>query len=390
MNLVIHGGTVLLTEGKRIENGSVIIEGKKIKEIVENYTPKEGEKVIDASGLFVTPGLIDPHSHVSVWNEGEGPPGEDGNEMTDPITPYLRAIDAVYHTDLGFEDALQGGITALGVCSGSANVIGGEVAALKTKPGTLFDKLIKEPVAMKMALGENPKRVYGAEKKTPSTRMGNAYMMRNAFVEAQNYLAKLEAYEKDEKKDEKAPPERDLGMESMVKLLKKEIPAKIHAHRADDIITAVRICEEFDVNYTLDHCTEGHLIADFLAEKDAICIIGPVISARVKVELKNRNAATTGILYKKGLTVSMTTDHPVIPIHNFLTQVEIAVNHGLPLEGALDVITVNAAKAMGLDDRLGKLQAGYDADVVLMTTPPGAPGCKVVKTIIDGEVVWED
>ena len=220
MNLVIHGGTVLLSKGKRIENGSVIIEGEKIKEVVENYTPKEGEKVIDASGLFITPGLIDPHSHVSVWNEGEGPPGEDGNEMTSPVTPYLRAIDAVFHSDLGFNDALEGGITALGVCSGSANVIGGEVAALKTKPGNLFDKLIKEPVAMKMALGENPKRVYGAEKKTPSTRMGNAYMMRKAFVDAQNYQAKLEAYEKDDEKDEKAPPERELGMESMVKILK--------------------------------------------------------------------------------------------------------------------------------------------------------------------------
>jgi imidazolonepropionase-like amidohydrolase len=389
MDLVIHGGTILLPEAKIIENGSVIVENGKIKEIVANYTPREEETIIDAVGLFITPGLVDPHTHAGVWGEALGPPGFDGNEATDPVTPFLRIIDAIYHEDVGFEDALRGGVTTVGVTMGSANIIGGEAAVLKTKPGILFEKLIKEPVGLKMALGENPKRFYGADKKTPSTRMGNAYLMRKALIDAQNYISKWEAYEKDEKKDTKAPPDRDLGMEALARVIRKEVPAKIHAHRADDIITAVRIAEEFDINYTLDHCTEGHLIVDFLVEKKATCIVGPIMISRIKVEVKNLDPKTVGVLYNAGVKVSITTDHPFIPIHHFLKQVEEAVDYGLPLEGALDVITINAAQALGVDDRLGAIKEGYDADIILLTKPPGVPGCRVMKTIIDGELVWE-
>lgn len=377
-----------MADGKRIENGSIVMEDGKISALVANYAPRDGDEIIHAEGLFIAPGLIDPHTHVSVWNEGMGPPGFDGNEMTDPLTPFLRAIDAVWHDDLGFTDALEGGITTIAVTAGSANVIGGEVAALKTKPGTLLDKLIAEPIAMKMALGENPKRCYGTEKKqTPSTRMGNAYLMRKALLDAQNYLAKWEAFGKIDTPI--LPPDKNLGHEAIARVLRREIPAKIHCHRADDIVTACRIAEEFNIRITIDHCTEGHLIVDFLKERKPMCIVGPVITSRSKVELKERDASTTAVLYKAGVPVALTTDHPVIPIQHFLLQVEIAVQHGLPLEAALDIITVNAATAMGLEDRIGALKEGYDADIVLLTSPPGAPDCRVMKTIIDGDVVWE-
>lgn len=381
--LALKNGRVLTMAGKDFEKATILVENGKILDVGSRVTIPEGAEVIDVSGMVVMPGIIDAHAHLGIYEEGIGDEGEDTNEMTDPVTPHLRAIDAVNPEDKGFEDARENGITAVLTGPGSANVIGGEQIVIKTAGRVVDSMVVKNPAGLKVAFGENPKRVYQAQKKTPSTRMATAALLRENLVKAQNYMKKLE-------RGKEAPdkgPDRDLKMESLVRVLKGEIPLRAHAHRADDIMTAVRIAEEFNVKIVIEHCTEGHKIADELAKRGIPAVVGPSLTARVKVELKDRTFKTPGILAKAGVTVALMTDHPVIPVHYLPLSAALAVRDGMDEEEALKAITINPARICGVDDRLGSLEKGKDADIVVFDGWPLDVNARVKWVIIDGKVV---
>jgi len=381
--LALKNGRVLTMAGKDFEKATILVENGKILDVSSWVTIPEGAEVIDVSGMVVMPGIIDAHAHLGIYEEGIGDEGEDTNEMTDPVTPHLRAIDAVNPEDKGFEDARENGITAVLTGPGSANVIGGEQIVIKTAGRVVDSMVVKNPAGLKVAFGENPKRVYQAQKKTPSTRMATAALLRENLVKAQNYMKKLE-------RGKEAPdkgPDRDLKMESLVRVLKGEIPLRAHAHRADDIMTAVRIAEEFNVKIVIEHCTEGHKIADELAKRGIPAVVGPSLTARVKVELKDRTFKTPGILAKAGVTVALMTDHPVIPVHYLPLSAALAVRDGMDEEEALKAITINPARICGVDDRLGSLEKGKDADIVVFDRWPLDVNARVKWVIIDGKIV---
>ncbi|MCR4431028.1 MAG: amidohydrolase [Tepidanaerobacteraceae bacterium] len=382
--LAILGGKVYTMSGSVLEKGTVIIDGGKISDVGENLKPPKGAEIIDASGKFVFPGFIDAHSHVGIFEEAVGETGEDGNEWTDPVTPQLRAIDAVNPADKAFEDAVRGGITCAFTGPGSANVIGGQSIALKTC-GKVIDKMaVRAPAGLKVAFGENPKRVYGQQKKMPSTRMATAALLRETLVKAQNYRKKIQ---KDAKDPDKVV-ERDLKMEILCDVLDRKIPLRAHAHRADDILTAIRIAREFDVDIVIEHCTEGHLIADELAEAKIPAVVGPSLTSRSKVELKDLSFNTPGILARKGVKVAIMTDHPVIPIQYLPVCAALAVKEGMKEEDALRAITINAAEIIGIADRVGSLEKGKDADVVIWDGHPLDIKSRPSIVIIDGQVAY--
>lgn len=381
--LALKNGRVLTMAGKDFEKATILVENGKILDVGNRVTIPEGAEVIDVSGMVVMPGIIDAHAHLGIYEEGIGDEGEDTNEMTDPVTPHLRAIDAVNPEDKGFEDARENGITAVLTGPGSANVIGGEQIVIKTAGRVVDSMVVKNPAGLKVAFGENPKRVYQAQKKTPSTRMATAALLRENLVKAQNYMKKLERGKEDPDKE----PDRDLKMESLVRVLKGEIPLRAHAHRADDIMTAVRIAEEFNVKIVIEHCTEGHKIADELAKRGIPAVVGPSLTARVKVELKDRTFKTPGILAKAGVTVALMTDHPVIPVHYLPLSAALAVRDGMDEEEALKAITINPARICGVDDRLGSLEKGKDADIVVFDRWPLDVNARVKWVIIDGKIV---
>ncbi|QSQ09258.1 Dihydroorotase [Koleobacter methoxysyntrophicus] len=381
--LALKNGRVLTMAGKDFEKATILVENGKILDVGSRVTIPEGAEVIDVSGMVVMPGIIDAHAHLGIYEEGIGDEGEDTNEMTDPVTPHLRAIDAVNPEDKGFEDARENGITAVLTGPGSANVIGGEQIVIKTAGRVVDSMVVKNPAGLKVAFGENPKRVYQAQKKTPSTRMATAALLRENLVKAQNYMKKLERGKEDSDKE----PDRDLKMESLVRVLKGEIPLRAHAHRADDIMTAVRIAEEFNVKIVIEHCTEGHKIADELAKRGIPAVVGPSLTARVKVELKDRTFKTPGILAKAGVTVALMTDHPVIPVHYLPLSAALAVRDGMDEEEALKAITINPARICGVDDRLGSLEKGKDADIVVFDRWPLDVNARVKWVIIDGKIV---
>lgn len=381
--LALKNGRVLTMAGKDFEKGTILVENGKILDVGDRVTIPEGAEVIDVSGMVVMPGIIDAHSHLGIYEEGIGDEGEDTNEMTDPVTPHLRAIDAVNPEDKGFEDARENGITAVLTGPGSANVIGGEQIVIKTAGRVIDSMVVKNPAGLKVAFGENPKRVYQVQKKTPSTRMATAALLRENLVKAQNYMKKLERGKEDPDKE----PDRDLKMESLVRVLKGEIPLRAHAHRADDIMTAVRIAEEFNVRIVIEHCTEGHKIADELAKRGIPAVVGPSLTARVKVELKDRTFKTPGILAKAGVTVALMTDHPVIPVHYLPLSAALAVRDGMDEEEALKAVTINPARICGVDDRLGSLEKGKDADIVVFDRWPLDFNARVKWVIIDGKIV---
>ncbi|SES92145.1 amidohydrolase [Anaerobranca gottschalkii] len=383
--LAIVNGKIYTMAGEVLEKGTILVEGTKIKGIGTDLEIPEGAEIIDAAGKVVMPGIIDAHSHIGIFEEGMGFEGADGNEMTNPSTPHLRAIDAINPMDSAFVDAYKGGITTVVSGPGSANVIGGLALAMKTYGKIIDEMVILNPSGLKCAFGENPKRVYNSQKKMPTTRMGTAAIMREELIKAQNYLKKLEKGEKDEDK----APERDLKMESLVKVLKKEIPLRAHAHRADDIVTALRIAEEFDVNITIEHCTEGHLIADYLSKKGVSVIIGPTLTAKPKIELQNLTFETGRILYEAGVKFAIMTDHPVIPQQYLPICAALAHKDGLPEEEALKAITINAAEIIGVADRVGSLEVGKDADIIILSGHLFDYKTVVEKTIINGEIVYE-
>lgn len=381
--ILIKNGKVLTMADEVYEQGDVLIENGKIKAVGESLDAGEDTGVIDAKGMWVMPGIIDPHCHIGMWEDGIGFEGADGNEATDPITPDLRAIDAINPEDYSFQEAREHGVTTVVTGPGSANVIGGQFVALKTFGRRVDDMVIKEPLAVKAAFGENPKRVYSGQRKTPSTRMATASILRQTLIRAQEYQKKLERGKSDSDK----MPEKDLKMEVLVKVLNKEILLKAHAHRADDILTALRIAKEFNLDISIEHCTEGHRIPEYLLEDSTKVILGPLFSNRSKIELKNMTFKAPGILSKAGVKVAIMTDHPVIPVQHLAVCAALAVREGMDEMEALKAITINAAEATGIADRVGSLEAGKDADIVLYNGHPLDFRSKVLWVFINGLAV---
>ncbi len=369
----------------RIEGATVVVENGRIKAVGRRVKIPAAAECVDAAGRLLTPGFVDCHSHAGLKEDGMMQ-DNDVNERTDPVTPRLRALDAFRPTDVALLEAAQSGVTTIFVTPGSANVIGGQSIAMKTYGKVIDHMVVKEPAGLKIAFGENPKRVYGEQKKMPATRMATAALLREALVNAQNYKVKLEKSSPDKDKT----VERDLKMEVLCDVLDKKLRLRAHAHRADDIMTAVRIAKEFDVDMVIEHCTEGHLIADELAELDIPAVVGPSFSSRSKVELKNLSFITPGILAAKGVKVAIMTDHPVIPIQYLPVCAALAVREGMKEEDALAAITINAAEILGIADRLGSLEKGKDADVVVWNGHPLDIKSKPSCVVINGEIVYEN
>lgn len=381
--LAITNGKIHTCAGDVIDRGTVLIENGKIKAIGKDIDIPKEAKLIDAEGHMVTPGLVDAHTHIGIGEEGIGFEGRDYNEMTNPVTPSMRGIDGIYPDDEGFVRARSGGITTAVTGPGSANAIGGTFVAIKTVGRRIEDMIIKDPVAMKVAFGENIKRVYNSKNQEPMTRMGIASLIRKTLYKAQAYMEKKENLKEGE------VFEIDLDMEALIPVLKKEIPLKAHAHRTDDIFTSIRIAKEFDVRLTLDHCTEGHLIADILGEEGYDAIVGPSLSSASKYELRNKSYITARTLYENGLKVAIITDAPVIPLEHLSLCAGLAVRSGLPEEEALKAITINAAEITGIDDRVGSLEVGKDGDLVIWSDNPLRDVYTLpLYTIINGEIVF--
>ena len=327
-------------------------------------------KVIDAYGRYVTPGLVDPHCHVGMIESTIGWAGSDANEMSNPITPELRAIDGIKPHDECFKEALESGVTTVCTGPGSANVIGGTFCALKTKGNTVDEMILVEELCMKMALGENPKRVYGNSKTSPSTRMASAALMREWLIKAKKYHEKKEQYKKDLLEGKEAKEvEFNMKLEALSKVF-DGLLVKIHAHQADDIATAMRIAKEFGLNMTVDHATEGYLIADVLKQNNQSVILGPTLGNKSKYELKAKSFDSGKVLHEAGVEFAIMTDHPVVEQKHTLVQLALFVKAGLPELAALKAVTINAAKLCGIDNRVGSIKVGKDADVVIWSGHP--------------------
>ncbi|MGN7798936.1 amidohydrolase [Leifsonia sp. 22587] len=384
--IAIVNGHVVPVAQPPIENGTVLVRDGVIEAVgpADQVTIPDGVTVVDAAGKWVLPGFIESHGHVGIHEEANGPAGDDTNEMTTPNTAAVRAIDAINIDDEGFRDALSGGVTSVVVKPGSGNPIGGQTVAIKTWGGRIIDEqIIHEAVSVKSALGENPKRVYGGKNQTPSTRLGVAMIIREAFVAAQNYRAQRDNAEREGK-----PFDRDLSKETLVRVLDGELAWDQHTHRHDDIATALRLADEFGYRLVVNHGTEAHKIADVLAERDIPVIFGPMFTSRSKVELRDRAIANLAVLAKAGVRVAITTDHPVVPINFLIYQAALAVKDGLPRETALEALTVNPAAFLRLDDRVGSLTPGLDGDVVVWSGDPLDVNSRAERVFIQGAEVY--
>lgn len=362
--------------------GDILVEHGKIKQI-GTIQPTADMEVIDLAGKLVYPGFIDAHCHIGMWESAIGFEGSDGNEASHVNTANLRAIDAINPMDEAFEFARNAGVTTAVTGPGSANVIGGTFLAMKTVGKRIDDMVIKNPVAMKVAFGENPKRVY--KEKGNMTRMQTAANLRDALYQAKEYAHKLEEGAKDAAK----MPAYDAKLLALIPVVKKELPLKVHAHRADDIFTAIRICKELDIRYTLEHCTEGHLIADELAKEQVVANVGPSLSDKSKFELKNLTFQTPSVLTNAGIKVAIITDSPVIPLQYLPLCASLAMKSGLSEFDALKAITINAAEITGIADRVGSLEEGKDADFVVLDRPFYDVHANTVMTVIDGKIVYQ-
>lgn len=380
--VAIVGGKVL-TPGEELAGGTVLIEGGVIREVGREVEVPAGAEVFDATGKYVIPGLIDAHCHSGVFPDGVGLRESDGNEMTDPVTPHLRALDAIHPEDLAFEDLRRWGVTTINTSPGSANIVGGQTAVVKTWGRTVEEMLVKAPAGMKMALGENPKRVYGEQKKFPSTRMGNAGLLREWLTKARNYLEKREHAEK---KGE--PFEVDLKLEALAQVLLGKLPAHIHCHRADDIMTALRIADEFGIEkLVLIHATEGYKVADLLAERGVPCVVGPILFSRTKYELRGMNPKNPALLSQAGVKVAIQTDQRSA-VKYILFDAALAVREGMDEGEALKAITLYPAEILGISDRVGSLAPGKDADLVVLSDHPfHVAKSRVELVLIQGQVV---
>ncbi len=380
--LLIKNGYIKTMAGPDLEKGDLLLgDDGKIAAVGPELECPGDARIIDARGRLVTPGCVDAHCHIGLDNEAMGWEGHDYNEIVDPVTPHMRAIDSINPQDEAFANAIRGGVTSACTGPGSANVIGGTFVAIKLVGNRVDDMIIKDPIAMKCAFGENPKRCYGqGMKKTPMTRMAVAALLRETLFKARRYM---------EDKQAGKNPAFDMKMEAMLPVMEKKIPLKAHAHRADDILTAIRVAKEFDVDITLDHCTDGALIAQELAGEGKPCFVGPSLGGKSKVELSNKSFATAGILNEAGLDVSIITDAPVIPLQYLPLCAGLAVREGLDADQAWQAITINPANSTGIGSRVGSLEPGKDADVVIWTEDPLTTiGGEAWITIVDGKIVY--
>ena len=397
-------------KSKIIENGYVKISDSSglidevgdMKEYDANIENKKNNiNIIEAGGKWLLPGFIDAHTHLGMYEDGLRTEGDDLNEITDPCTPHLRAIDAVNPMDRTFEESLAAGITCVATGPGSANPISGQFAVIKTHGKRIDGMIIKEPVSMKFALGENPKICYGEKNQTPETRMATAAIIRENLRKTVKYCEKKTEFEKSanyvvgdgvpdvpqENTDKSDEPDFDIKLEALLPVIKREIPAHIHAHRADDIFTAIRICKEFELDYVIVHCTEGHLIAGELSKDNIRAVIGPVISDRAKPELKNMELKNAKILSDSGILFAVTTDHPVTPLQYLPYCAALTVKGGLDLYKAIEAITINPAVILGIDDKVGSIEAGKHADMVLYNGNPLEILSEAEIVIVNGGVV---
>ena len=381
--LLIKNGHIKPMVGADLPCGDVLIgDDGKISAVGVSLTAPENCPVLDAQGRLVTPGCIDAHCHIGLDNEAVGWEGMDYNEIVDPITPQMRAIDSIYPQDEAFSLALQGGVTTACTGPGSANVVGGTFTVIKLHGNRVDNMILRDAVAMKCAFGETPKRCYGqGGKKAPMTRMGVAALLRELLFKTRRYM---------EDKAAGKNPGFDMKLEAMIPVLEGKLPLKAHAHRADDILTAIRIAKEFGVKLTLDHCTDGAVIADELAKEGYPAFVGPSLGSKTKVELTNKSFATASALHCAGVPVSIITDAPVIPLQYLPMCAGLAADAGLDREEAWRAITINPATALGIADRVGSLEAGKDADIVIWSADPITTlAAAAAITIVDGKVVYQ-
>ena len=381
--LLIKNGYVKPMVGEDIPGGCVLLgDDGKIVAVGAEISAPDGCTVIDAQGRLVTPGCVDAHCHIGLDNQGMGWEGRDYNEIIDPLTPHMRAIDSINPQDEAFQLAIEGGVTTACTGPGSANVVGGSFAVIKLVGKRVDDMIVKHPLAMKCAFGENPKRCYGQGlKKSPTTRMATAALLRELLFKTQRYMQDQQSGKN---------PGFDMKLEAMIPVLKKEIPLKAHAHRADDIFTAIRIAREFDLDITLDHCTDGELIAEELAKEGLSAFVGPTLGSKSKIELRNKSFTTPAALHAAGVPISIITDAPVIPLQNLPMCAGLAANAGLPMDEAWKAITINPARQTGIGDRVGSLEPGKDADVVIWEADPlTTVGAGAWMTVVDGKIVYQ-
>jgi len=372
----IVGGRVLPITSAPIDGGTVLLADGRIEAVGDASLPIPPEtRLVHARGRWVLPGLIDAHTHIGTLEDGEGWAGDDHDEATEPVTARLRALDGINHADIAFRDAVAGGVLAVGVNPGSCNPIGGLCVALRTFGRTVDEMVLRQPSGLKSALGENPKKAYGDRARMPSTRMGTAAVIRQALTRARDYL--------------KNPPEHtDLDLEAIALVLRGEIPWRQHVHRADDIATAVRLADEFGYRLVVDHGTEAPAVADLLVARDIPVVLGPLIVGRAKVELRNRSLRTPGLLAAAGVSIAIATDHCVVPINLLIHQAILAVREGLAAPVALEALTINPARILGIDDRLGSLEPGKDADVCIWSGDPLDAMQRVQDAFVRGEHVY--
>jgi imidazolonepropionase-like amidohydrolase len=382
-SIAIAGGRVVPIEGDPIDGGTVLVADGRISAVLgPGARLPDGVPVIDAAGKWVLPGLIDAHTHLGAYEDGMGWAGMDTNELTGPNQAQVRVVDAINPADVGFGDAIAGGVLAVNVQPGSGNPIGGQTAAVRCWGRTVEDMVLRAPSGLKSALGENPKRNYGNRNETPATRLWTASVIRSALVAAANYLAEHESAAAGE------PAKRDLKLEALGLALRREIPWRQHCHRADDIATALRIAAEFGTDLVIDHGTEAYLIADKIAAAGVPVVIGPLLTARSKVELRNRTIASPALLAAAGVTIAITTDHPVVPIHFLVHSATFAVREGLSPGEALRSVTITPARVMGIDGRLGSIEPGKDADLVIWSGDPLDVMSRAERCLIAGREVY--
>ena len=377
---IIHGN-IKTMEGRDFADGYVEIADGKIVSVgdMEDCPGAEGE-VLDVQGSLVMPGIIEAHCHMGITEEKKGMEGDDCNENVNPVTPWLRSIDAINPMDAAFNAALQAGIPAAMIGPGSANVVGGQFAFVKTHGRCIDRMIVKAPAAMKVAFGENPKVNYSGQGTSPSTRMAIAAMLREELTKAAAYM---------KKREKNRDGEIDLRYECWLPVLRGEIPLKAHAHRADDILTAVRIAKEFHLRMTIDHCSEGHLVAEDLKRAGFPAIVGPDMASRNKIEVQNMAFKTAGILSNYGILTAITTDHPVSKIQFLPICAGLAVKAGMAFEEGLRAITINAARICGVANRVGSLAPGKDADIAVFTGNPMEIFTETLYTLIDGKIVYD-
>jgi imidazolonepropionase-like amidohydrolase len=377
MRLALTEALIMTASNGVIRKGTLLINNGVIEAVGDNVKLPKDAEVWNLKDQVLIPGMIDAHTHLGLRQDGVSADQSDEDEVGDPVVPHIRAIDAINPEDIAFGDALMGGVTTVGVMPGSYNVVCGQPAAVKVSGRTLEEMLIRAPVGMKVSFGDRPKHVYGGLKKSPMTRMGIAAILRESLIKAQNYAAN----------GKKGP--RDLRQEALIPVIKKRIPLRAHAHRADDIITAIRIAKEFNVDLVIEHGTDGYKVAPELSLAKVPVVHGPWLKVRGNFEQSGRNPDAPRILIENKVLTAFSTDHPVIPIQNLRMQAITAVEQGVSPEAALKAITVWPAQIMGIHNRVGSLEKGKDADVVVLSGLPFEAGTRVNATMVNGNVCWQ-